>query len=294
MSGIFSGLSKLGLYGIEGIEIFEKDEKNDFLEENARREQKKADKKKVIIDEMDTIYDKTYICPVCDIEFKSKTVMTGKAKLVSIDTDLRPRYQEVDCIKYDCVTCDNCGYSVLTRYFGSLSSSQIKSIKDNICDNFQGVEFGKNIYSYDDAITRYQLALANSIVKHAKNSERAYACLKLAWLYRGKAEHLDETEIDYAAWFEECKNEEKKYLANAYEGFKNAMQNEYFPICGMDEPTLTYLIADLARRNKDYETSAKLISQIIISKNAPTKVKERARDLKEIIRNEVKEGKSME
>ena len=131
------------------------------------------------------------------------------------------------------------------------------------------------------------------IVKHAKNSERAYACLKLAWLYRGKAEHLDENEIDYAAWLEECRNEEMKYLANAYEGFKKAMQSEYFPICGMDEPTLTYLIADLARRNKDYETSAKLISQLIISKNTSTKVKERARDLKEILRQEVKEGKPL-
>ena len=289
MGNIFSGLSKLGLSKIEGIDIFDKEEKPEMVDNNSKKE-KKVDKKKVVIEELDMIYDKTYCCPVCDKEFKSKTVMSGKAKLVSIDTDLRPKYQGIDCIKYDCVVCEHCGYGVLTRYFGALSPTQVKSVKENICDSFEGVDFGENTYSYDDAIIRYQLALANSIVKHAKNSERAYACLKLAWLYRGKAENLEESDIDYAEKLEECRVEEKKYTETAYEGFKKAMQSEYFPICGMDEPTLTYLLADLARRNKDYEISAKLISQILLSRSASSKVKERARDLKEILRKEVKDG----
>ena len=46
------------------------------------------------------IFDKTYTCPVCDKGFKTKTVKTGKVKLISADTDLRPKYQHMDSLKY--------------------------------------------------------------------------------------------------------------------------------------------------------------------------------------------------
>lgn len=283
MSGIFSGLSKLGLSKIEGMDIFDKKEKVEKAEEETKHVEH-------IIEEEDMIYEKTYRCPVCDKEFKSKTVMSGKAKLESVDTDLRPKYQGIDCIKYDCVVCEHCGYGVLTRFFGALSSLQIRSIRENICDNFKGVKFGENTYSYDDAIVRYQLALANSVVKRAKSGERAYACLKLAWLYRGKAEQLNETDENYAKQIEECKVEEQKYIATAYEGFIKAVQEEYFPICGMDEATIWYLLADLARRNKKYDESARYISQILVSKSASPKVKDRARELKDILKEELKDS----
>ena len=45
-------------------------------------------------------------------------------------------------------------------------------------------------YTYEDALARYQLALVNAIVKQAKNSEKAYICLKAGWLMRGYAEWL--------------------------------------------------------------------------------------------------------
>ena len=40
-------------------------------------------------------------------------------------------------------------------------------------------------YSYEKAIERYKLALYNTLVKKGKNSEKAYECLKISWLYRG-------------------------------------------------------------------------------------------------------------
>lgn len=281
MSNILSGLSKLGLSKIEDMDIFdnkEKHEEHSTVENHTEKFPK----------EEDFLYEKTYECPVCYKKFKNKTVMSGKAKLLSVDIDLRPRYQGIDCIKYDCVVCEHCGYAVLTRFFGALSQMQIKGVRENICENFKGINYENEIFSYDDAITRYQLALANSIVKRAKNSERAYACLKLAWLYRTKAETICETDIDYLEKFEECKDEEDKYVAAAYEGFIKAMGSEYFPICGMDEATLTYLLADLARRMGDYEESGRLISKVLTSRNANNKIKDRARELKDILKNEMK------
>ena len=280
MSSLFSGLEKLGLSNLKNVEVFEKEEEKVV---------KKADKKLIhILEETDMIFDKSYKCPVCDSEFKNKTVMSGKAKLVSIDTDLRPKYQGIDCIKYDVIVCNNCGYSALTRFFTSVTNQQAKAIKENISSNFRSLDNDGEIYTYDEAILRYQLALANAVVKKGKISERAYTCLKIAWLYRGKAENLDISDIDYDMKFQELKKEEKDFIASAYEGFINAISKEIFPICGMDESTYTYVTADLARRCKDYETAIKLISQIITSRAASSKVKDRARELKDLIKIEMK------
>src|SRR5574344_497240 len=103
MGSLLSGLEKLGLGNIKDLDVFDKEEK--------QKKQETEHKAAAVVKEADIVYDKTYHCPVCDNEFKSKTVMTGKAKLVGIDTDLRPQYRGIDCIKYDAVVCDHCGRS---------------------------------------------------------------------------------------------------------------------------------------------------------------------------------------
>lgn len=266
---------------MEDMEVFDNEDKSKSDAEEEKQEVH-------VIEEKDMLYDKTFRCPVCDRSIKSKTIKTGKAKLVSVDTDLRPKYQDIDCIKYDVVMCESCGYSALTRFFTALTTTQIKLIKENISSNFKQVFFEGDTYTYDDAILRYQLALANSVVKKARVSERAYACLKLAWLYRGKAENLDTSAPDYTEQLESLKEEEQNYITSAYEGFVSAMKSEMFPICGMDEATFTYVTADLARRCKDYDVASKLVSQLLVSRVASVKVKDRARELREIIKEELK------
>ena len=96
------------------------------------------------------------------------------------------------------------------------------------------------------------------------------------------------SEIDYDTKLAELRDLEKEFITSAYDGFVSAMSKELFPICGMDEYTYTYVTADLARRCKDYETSAKLLSQIITSRGASAKVKERAREVRDLIKQELK------
>lgn len=283
MGKLFSGLERFGITNtsIEDMDLFGK-------EEDSKIEKVEERKTANTLKEQDMLFDKHYRCPVCDMEFKSKCVMSGKAKLIGTDSDLRPRYQNIDCIKYDVVVCNHCGYSALTRFYNMVTTAQGKLIKESISSSFKPIEYESDIYSHDEAILRYQLALANTIVKRGRASEKAYTCLKLAWLYRGKAESLDETDIDYATKLEEVTEEEEKFITNAYKGFTLAMEKEAFPICGMDEPTYIYVLADLARRCKDYEIAIKLISQIVVSRSASSKVKDKARELKEIIREELK------
>ena len=285
MNGLLSGLEKFGLGKLNEVEVYAKDEKE--LERERQEHEKKVPHQ---TEEREIVFDKTYRCVVCNREFKNKTVMTGKAKLVSVDTDLRPRYQGIDCIKYDTIVCPYCGYGALTRFYGGLTPGQTKLVKENICYNFTSIRFGDETYSYDDAIIRYQLCLAGAVVKRSKISERAYACLKLAWIFRGKAEALDEEAPDYPEILQLLQEEEQKYIQSAYDGFIEAMATERFPLCGMDEFTYTYVTADLARRCKDYKNAVKLVSHLLTAKGASSKVKERTRELREMIKQEVKDN----
>lgn len=279
--GILSGLEGFGLRGLDNIDIFGTDKK----------EEKKKEEEKVVAPELteaDLIFMKSFNCPCCDQEFKAKTVKIGKAKLVGTDMDLRPKYEIVDSLKYDVISCPHCGYSALSRFFQYITAPQVKLIKMNISQNFQNVEHKTDIYSYDEAIERYKLALANAIVKRAKNSEKAYLCLKLAWVLRGKGESLDSKAADYSEKLKQCEAEEKELLQNAMDGFLAARQSENFPMCGMDESTVDYLIAVISMKFGQLEVAAKLVSSIITSPVANKRMKDKARVLKDEIVMQVK------
>ncbi|MDE7015782.1 MAG: DUF2225 domain-containing protein, partial [Kineothrix sp.] len=64
--------------------------------------------------------------------------------------------------------------------------------------------------------------------------------------------------------------------------------SEPFPICGMDESTATYLISVLAVKFEQYDVASKLISNVISSPVANSRMKDRARTLKEEIVKQVK------
>lgn len=276
MASIFSGLESMGLGKMKDINIYDKKD-----DEKEKREA--VNNVKPQVSELNYLFDKTYKCPVCSKEFKNKAVKTGKDKLLSADTDLRPKYQTVDSLKYDVVACPHCGYAALNRFFDYMTSAQAKLIKEQISASFTGLEQEKDILTYDEAITRYKLALVNTIVKRAKASEKAYTCMKTGWLLRGKAENLPANTPDYNNAIVNLKMEEDEFIQNAYDGFVEAFSKEMFPMCGMDELTATYLTADLARRSKRFDESRRLISRVLISKNANERIKNKARELKDLI-----------
>ena len=158
-------------------------------------------------------------------------------------------------------------------------------------------EFTGSMYSYDDALERYKLALVSAIVKQDKTSERAYLCLKTAWILRGKREMLEamlteakatgkklkKEETQLVSQIPELVKEEKAYLKNALEGFLGARRTENFPMCGMDELTVDYLIAALATVFEQYDVAKKLLGNILVSRVASNRLKDKARDLKDTI-----------
>lgn len=275
MKNIFAGLESFGLKGANKVDVFQDKTDEKSQEKDGNKEHKKE------VTEEDLLFEKSYTCPVCDNEFKSKMVRTGKVRLAGADTDLRPRYMGVDALKYDAVLCPKCGYAALNRYFNFIMARQAANIKEEISKTFSYEEKKDKVYSYDDAIMRHKLALLNTVVKNGKNSERAYTCLKLAWLYRGKREMLLQQEEYDKDEVMELATEEKELLTNAYEGFESAFSKEDFPMCGMDQYTLLYLLAELARRIGDNEAAARHVSKVLVGKNVQKRIKDKAVDLKE-------------
>ena len=269
----------MGLGKLEGAEIFEEEKKEEKPKEEPKVE--------APFDENDVLFDKSVECPVCGKGFSFRAVKTGKARLLGQDPDLRPKYDKFEPAKYDVVLCPYCGYATLVRYFTSLPAAQVKLLREGIGGKVHGVA-NNPILSYDDAIQRYQLALASSIVKRAKDSEKALVCLKMAWIIRGKKENLPDDTPDYDNVMSQLRADENEALKAAYDGFVSARQKESFPLAGMDETTVDYLLAVLAARFEEFDVAQKMIAGILTSRTANNRIKDRARDLKDQVLMEMK------
>ena len=285
MAGIFSGFEKLGLGNIGGEGLFEDPKKKEV---EIKKEPPK--KKLQLVNEEDYLFDKKYKCPVCDSDFEARTVRTGKVRIKGVDIDLRPDYDELDQNKYDVIACPMCGYAALGRYFPNLNKYQVDEIRVKICMNYRHEPNKGPIYTYEYARRLYQLALANAVVKKAKNSEKAYICLKSAWVIRGETQRLDPEEAGYEARKKENDEQEKELLTNALNGFVMARQSEEFPIAGMDSTTLDYLIAALAMETDQYDVAGRMISEILTSRVANSRIKDKARLLKDMLAEKTGKG----
>lgn len=280
MGGLLSGLGKLGLKNLEDMDLYEAEKKP---------EEAAAKPAAPVVQESDFLFDKSYECTICDGKIKARTMKAGKAKLLRADMDLRPIYENIEPIKYDVIICPHCGYAALTRYFKGLTASQMKAIKETISASFQPIKEEKDTYTYEEAVDRYKLCLANAIVKHAKASEKAYICLKTGWLLRSMRESLAKETEDYDKKAAELKEQEDEFIKNALEGFLAARQSENYPMCGMDEITVEYLIAALAMESEQFDVASRIVSNILVSPSATSRMKDKARDLKEMLTAKMKE-----
>lgn len=249
-----------------------------MLEENTK-------KQGTLEEEIPYLLLKSVQCPVCDNKFKMVAVKSGRLRRKEPDLDLRPRFYYIDTLKYDICACPNCGYTAMSRYFDKINGIQKKMIKENVCDKFHAQESlkvdGLRTYDYDTAIDRYKLALYNSIVKKADVSEKAYTCLKISWLLKEQSTLLTEEDEATKAKKAACEKEADERYRQAYDGFVQAISSEEYPICGMDENTLDCLVAAMAYNLKIYDVASKMVSSVMTSRTASSKMKDWAYDLKE-------------
>lgn len=277
------------LSGLEQFGINVEQENTEIYAEEKRKEQNKvktSDEKTVVRakrPETEFLFTKRIRCTICDRVFDVRMVKNARVKRLQPDFDLRPRFENIDTLKYDVYACPYCGYAAMGRYFEHLTKGQIQLVKDNVCANFKRTgDAEPDSYTYEQAIARYKLALYNSIVKRAKTSEKAYTCLKISWLYREMA-GMDAASEEEKAKKAEYEKLQEEFYKEAYEGFQKALATETFPMCGMDSFTMDYLMASMACHFKDFSYASKAVSNILSSQIADRRIKNRALELKEEI-----------
>lgn len=243
---------------------------------------------KMIEDETACLFPKSYTCPVCDENFKSLSVRKSKMISQGMDEDLRPRYRWVDPVKYEVIVCPVCGYGALSRYFDEMIPVWRKMLQNGMPVFMRNTTLpGGNRWTYDEALKQYEYACRCNEIAAFKESRKAYTYLKRGWVIRGKlmaeSDYMEPEEI------ENMRDGERRCLTKAYVGFMKSISEEDFPIAGMDEHTIMYLCAALANRLGRYDDSMTILSRLMTSRAVNPRVKDKAYDLKEIVRERLKE-----
>ncbi|MCM8711078.1 DUF2225 domain-containing protein [Clostridium sp. SYSU_GA19001] len=264
---IFSGLEGLGFDDVQNIKLFNEKE----------NEVKKISKDKKEDNPKELLYDIKLTCPVCGNIFYARAVKSSAIRRQKSDSDFFIRYTSINPYFYEVYLCNACGYAALKQDFEKIRDFQIEIIQQKISPKWQGRRYPE-VYDAEIAIERFKLALLNNVLIGSKSSKKALNCLRIAWMYR---------------LLNDDKNE-LLFLNQALEGFNDAYMNEDFPICGMDKFTTTYLIGELYRRTGSQNEALLWFSKVITTPNVPQKLKNIARDQRDLIKEETENLESPE
>jgi len=253
---LFSGLEDFGFDDIDMINLYKKEEKSEQIEEKSEEEKLKS-----------LLYDVQVTCPVCENTFKARAVKTSAYRVLTKDSDSFVRYSLINPYFYEVWICNSCGYSALKSEFNKIRNFQIEAIKEKITSKWTGKNYPE-IYDINIALERYKLSLLNSFMMEAKSSKKALNCLRIAWMYR----------------LLEDESNELTFLNQALEGFNDAFFSEDFPISGLDKFSYMYLIGELNRRVGNDDKSLSWFSKVVATPGAPTKIKDKCRDQKDLIK----------
>ncbi len=219
----------------------------------------------------DRLYDKSYVCPVCDKKFKAREIKKGKTVFVEMDLGLRAHFKPLMPDYYYVIMCDNCGYAAVSKTFDKTMVRQVKAIKENVNKEYKPKKYPP-VYDANIAIDRYKIALYFAHIKDGSASERAYIAQKLAFIYGDINDEKQELE----------------YNKHAYNWYNDAYIEEKFPIMDMEENQFLYNLAYLAYKIGNKDEAKKTLSKVIVRKDLSVTLKEKVEDFIEILKAEDK------
>ena len=234
----------------------------------AESEKKEKSEKDKALKEIELgIYYKSFTCPVCETASKVPAVRSSHIRLVRNETDFMPVYKDPNPLYYFVVFCKECGYSALANSIKPLNAKQKKQLYEKIGSAWKFDKKYPAYYTPQTAIEIHKLALYNAVVAGEKESVKAILSLHIGWLYRI------------------LKDEENEmlFLRTAREGFERAYSNEPTPIGGLDASSMQYLIGELLRRTGEMAGALNWFKLVIVDRNAKQRVKDLARDQKDMI-----------
>lgn len=206
-------------------------------------------------------------CPICNKVTEQLGLRKTLLKVINQDYDLQVQYEDIEPLFYGVFFCSHCGYANLTQNY-----EKPKEKKYSYENLFQK-EWNKdrNIpteNSLDYSIKLHKLVLLNKTsISKPLNGEIGIVCLKLYYLYKLKK---DEKEM--------C-----RFRKLSLDNLKKGYEHEEFPFGGMyNDFMVCYLIAIFSYYEGDIQTSKQWLSNLIKDTKVPYKLKEKARDFKEM------------
>jgi len=229
------------------------------------------------IDFATLIYPKEFTCSVCRAKFNFSLVRASKLRMSHMD-ELHPIYKDIEPLCYDVMLCTNCGYAAFKDRFDVVSEKQqdllLEKIRINY-SNFMPCELPAEIDEVK-AIELYKYALLTACIKKTSLGEKAMLFIKLTWLYKVLG---DTQNVEF-------------FTKYAYDYLSQAFSSERFPIFGMSEGAVTFLLASFSADLGKYGASLKFLSDIIVNKNLSTRLRDLARDKKDEV-NELRKEKGI-
>ena len=219
-------------------------------------------------------------CPICG---ESTRIVKTKSKLMveKTDEDFCVHYKGFNPYFYKIWFCEHCGFAADEKTFlGTMPSLHKKKIQEFLAQRKLGMQFVEE-RGIPDAVASFKLAIFYAEMTDQPLARRAGLYLELAWIYRADGEQDKENEM----------------MQRAADLYDTSLMTERYPINGLSDNTVVYLIGAIYFRMQDYEKSTKYLSRIIGDQSIrdnDNRLYKRARDLWQTIREDTRDKNSEE
>lgn len=214
-------------------------------------------------------------CPVCG---ETTRVVKVKSKLLAerTDEDFCVHYKDFNPYFYKIWFCEHCGFAADEKTFlGSIPLTHKRKIQEFLNSRKLGLKFVEE-RQVPDAVASFKLAIFYAELTGQSLAKRAGLYLELGWIYRASEE----------------KEREDEMLGRAISLYDRSLMTERYPINGLSDNTVIYLIGAIYYRLHDFEKSTQYLSRIIGDQRIRDEdivLYKRARDLWQRVREENKE-----
>ncbi len=214
-------------------------------------------------------------CPICG---ETTRVVKVKSKLLAerTDEDFCVHYKDFNPYFYKIWFCEHCGFAADEKTFlGSIPLTHKRKIQEFLNSRKLGLKFVEE-RQVPDAVASFKLAIFYAELTGQSLAKRAGLYLELGWIYRASEE----------------KEREGEMLERAISLYDRSLMTERYPINGLSDNTVIYLIGAIYYRLHDFEKSTQYLSRIIGDQRIRDEdivLYKRARDLWQRVREENKE-----
>ena len=214
-------------------------------------------------------------CPICG---ETTRVVKVKSKLLAerTDEDFCVHYKDFNPYFYKIWFCEHCGFAADEKTFlGSIPLTHKRKIQEFLNSRKLGLKFVEE-RQVPDAVASFKLAIFYAELTGQSLAKRAGLYLELGWIYRASEE----------------KEREDEMLERAISLYDRSLMTERYPINGLSDNTVIYLIGAIYYRLHDFEKSTQYLSRIIGDQRIRDEdivLYKRARDLWQRVREENKE-----